>query len=189
MKMNAGTGAGAGAGANARKRKRTHARARSFIHSFMCPRGGEENPKRLNCHAKRKRAHERTSARTMKMNADTTQTQTSARTCTLIHSFKRKRAHERTNDENERGHMRKRRRGRKRKRKRTHARARSFTHSFMCPRDGEGDPKRLNCHAKRKRAHERTSARTMKMNAGTTQTQTSARTCTLIHSFIHVPAR
>ena len=105
MKMNAGTGAGAGAGANARKRKRTHARARSFIHSFMCPRDDEENPKRPNCYAKRKRAHERTSARTMKMNADTTQTQTSARTCTLIHSFKRKRAHERTNDENERGHM------------------------------------------------------------------------------------
>ena len=59
-KMNAGTGAGAGAGANARKRKRMYARARSFIHSFMCPRDDEENPKRPNCYAKRKRAHERT---------------------------------------------------------------------------------------------------------------------------------
>ena len=59
----------------------------------------------------------------------------------------------------------------------------------MCPRDDEENPKRPNCYAKRKRAHERTSARTMKMNAGTTQTQTSARTCTPIHSFIHVPAR
>ena len=104
MKMNAGTGAGAGAGANAnaRKRKRTHARARSFIHSFMCPRGGEENPKRLNCYAKRKRAPER------------------------------------TNDVNERRHN-------ANANERTHVHAHSFSHSFMCPRDDEENPKRLNC--------------------------------------------